>query len=199
MNKLFKKISVILIASITAAILLASCSTAEGVKEDVEKGAKKVEQGVEKGVEDVKEGAKDVKEGAEDIVGNKNQGSTSKQEFDSAQSKASLAALVGTWTGTEKDGDKYKISFYEDGTYESVEMDKTDKEKDIHSGKYSIEGSNLTLNKEKKLENGKVTENKEVDKHEYTLENSNKLVLKGNGKEEISLNKENSIAEKKIK
>lgn len=194
MKKLFKKLSVLLIGVLACAMLLMACTPAKDVAEGVKEGASDITKGV-------KEGAADIKKGAEDMGGSgENQGNKSKGEFDSTQSKASNAALVGTWTGTEADGDHIRISLYEDSTYEIVERDKNDKEKSVASGRYTVDATSITFNKEKKLEHGKTVDNKDVDKLSYTLENGNSLKLKDdNGKETFTLHKENKLADKIIK
>ncbi|MEG0332148.1 MAG: copper resistance protein NlpE N-terminal domain-containing protein [Clostridium sp.] len=191
MNKQFKKVTALVLGAVTAAMLLASCS-ANDAKTDLENGAKSA-------VEDVKKGAEDAKNAAEDIAGGTDQQSKSKQEFDTNQAKGSEAALVGSWSGVEADGDKYTLTLYSDSTYEIREYDQSDNEKSVCCGKYSVKDNMITLSREKEKKNGKVVDNKEVDTYYYTLDNSNKLTIKEDGTVEIILNKENNIKDKIIK
>lgn len=191
MTKQFKKITALALGAVAATMILASCSANEA-KTDIKNG-------VNSAVEDVKKGVEDVKNAADDIAGGTDQSSKSKQEFDTNQAKNSQAAIVGSWSGIESDGDKYTISFYEDSTYEIREYDPSDNEKSVNCGKYSVKDDMLTLNKEKEKKNGKVVEDKEIDTYTYVLENSNKLTIKENGKVNIVLNKENNLKDKIIK
>lgn len=194
MKKPFKRLSVLLIGALTCSAILMSCTPAKDVAEGVKNGATDIVQGV-------KEGAKDVKKGTEDMVGSgENQGNKSKGEFDTSQHKASNAALVGSWAGMKSNGDAIRISLYEDSTYETVETTKDSKKMVVYSGKYSTDTTSITFNKEKKMENEKTVDNKEVDKKQYMLKNSNNLEIKNqNNKDGINLHKENNLADKKIK
>lgn len=197
MKKFLKKLSLVLIGVLTIAMLLASCSTAEKAAEDVKQGAENVTEGVKEGTKDI---ANDVKEGTNNITGGVDGGATSKGQFDSANSKESIASLIGTWNGTEADGNKYQITLYEDLTYEIVKKDKNDKELNTCSGKYSVKGDILTLNKEKVMENGSVKDVNEVDTYVITVENPTSIKIKEDkNNTEVRLQKNNSLADKKIK
>ena len=195
MKKFLKKMSVVLIGVLTLAMLLVSCTTAEKTAEDVKQGAENVTQGVKEGAKDITKG---VEEGANDIKNGVDGGAKSKGQFDSANSKESIASLIGTWNGTEADGDKYQITLYEDLTYEVVKKDKNDKELNTSSGKYSVKNDILTLNKEKVMENGKTKDVSEVDTYTIVVEDPSSIKIKEDNSE-MKLQKNNSLAEKKIK
>ncbi|KMT22654.1 DUF3994 domain-containing protein [Clostridium cylindrosporum] len=189
MAKVFKKLSVALVGIISASMILASCTTAEKIKNDVNQGTNDVKQGAVKGVQDVKEGSKKVGEGAKDIG-----------EDVVDKIKNAKAFLIGSWTGKEDSGDHYKISLYADSTYEVVENNAKGEEKAVYSGKYTVDNSKITLNQEKKREKGKVVEDKKVKKLTYNIVDNKVLKIKDESKKsEISLNRESNLFDKIIK
>ncbi|MEG0371940.1 MAG: hypothetical protein RR645_06570, partial [Clostridium sp.] len=98
MKKFLKKTSILLIGVLAVSVLLMSCSQVNDIKNGVKKGAEDVTSGI-------KEGAKDVKKGVEDITKSK-------------------APLVGTWKGMQPNGEGYRVTLYEDSTYETLKYDK---------------------------------------------------------------------------
>lgn len=186
--KIFKKLSTILLVTLAIGVLFSSCSTTNGVKEDVKKGSEKVEQGAKDIAKDTKEGIKDagngIKEGAKDIK-------------DGAENAVDRVAIIGTWKGKKADGDAYTLNLFSDSTYEIVKV--KDGKTSASAGKYTVKGDVITLNREKKMNDSKTTVDKETETLKYTLKNDKLTITKDGETESTTLTKESKILDKIIK
>lgn len=185
---LMKKLTTTLLVVLAVGAILTSCSTTNGVKEDVKKGSEKVENGTKDIADDAKEGIKDAKDEVEDGA---------KDIKDGAEKAVDRVAIIGTWKGQETDGDTYTLNLFADLTYEVVKID--DGKTTASAGKYSIKGDIITLNREKKLENSKTIADKDVETLKYKL-NKEKLTITKDGESKgITLTKESKALDKIIK
>lgn len=188
LKKLLKKLSLILMSTLVISMILTSCATTKGVKEDVKKGSEDVTQGVKDTTENVKEGAENATEGVKDATENVKEG---------AENIVDKAALVGTWKGTKVSGEDYKITLFADSVYEIVEL--SGKKELAERGKYSFEGDTLIFTKEKKMEDNKESSASGTKKMKFTHKDQKLTLQEENSKEKMTLIKEKKIGNKKFK
>lgn len=188
MKKFQKKLSLILMSTMVISIILTSCATTKGVKEDVKKGSEDVTQGVKDTSENVKEGAENVKEGVKGATDNVKEG---------AENVVDKVAVVGTWKGTKSDGDSYKITLFADSVYEIVES--KGKKELAERGKYSFEGDTLIFAKEKKMEDNKESDASGTRKMKFTHKDEKLTLQEENSKGKMTLTKDSTMDSKKFK
>lgn len=197
--KSFKRLSSVFILVLALGIILTSCSNPSKVKEDIKNETQKVEEGAkdignnvkndaQEATDKTKEGLEDTKNGIEDKA----------NDIKNAGEKAvDRVEIIGTWKGTEADGDSYTLNLFADLTYEVIKVDNNNKS--VHSGKYSIKGDTITLNREKKMENNKMVNDREIETLKYTLNKDNLTVTKVGESNGITLTKEHKVLDKIIK